>query len=388
MKVFFTATNSNISAFINGKMMSVVNTHPSFEEIKNHLREDEHDVATLVGLFEASIYKNANNQLKEIKTHKVSVDENGVVSIDGNPLNNYFSERVKFMFDEGYSVTPFIEFMKKLLANPSTVAIERLFAFLDKNGSPITEDGDFIAFKNVDKNFRDHYTGNFDNSVGKIVSVEREKVDPDSSRTCSYGLHVAASSYLGSYCSYNSIKIACKVNPADVVAVPPDYNETKMRVCRYEVISVMENAEAIEKVENTKIVDSSLKKSNKKDFTENKIVKQKIANVSDAVFSTSDGRKIAAKVISSLLNSGNSAAKVAKQLSVPESTMRGWIKKIKETSEPEKTILTFVRGDKTYTSDEILEGIETEGSQTRWAAERGIPSGTVSGWMKKIRENS
>jgi len=32
--------------------------------------------------------------------------------------------------------------------------------------------------------------------------------------------------------------VLVKVNPKDVVSVPVDYNNTKMRVCRYEVISV------------------------------------------------------------------------------------------------------------------------------------------------------
>ena len=73
-----------------------------------------------------------------------------------------------------------------------------------------------------------------DNSVGKIVTMERNLVDEDKSRTCSQGLH---------FCSYDYLKhfsgeriVVLKINPADIVAIPEDYNNSKGRCCSYEVI--------------------------------------------------------------------------------------------------------------------------------------------------------
>src|SRR5690606_24725742 len=51
--------------------------------------------------------------------------------------------------------------------------------------------------------------------------------------TCSFGLHVACFDYAK---GFGPRLIEVKVNPADVVCVPTDYNGTKMRVCKFEVI--------------------------------------------------------------------------------------------------------------------------------------------------------
>lgn len=386
MKLLFTATKNSISIFIDGKMEAIQNTHPRFEEIKEALRKEDHDKDEIAKLLIENSLKHLNNEFAGIKSNSVSVDVNGNVYIDGELLNNYFSERVKFMFEEGFPVKPFVEFMKKLLMNPSEEARGRLFAFLDKNKSPITEDGDFITFKNVSANFKDLYTGKFDNSPGKIVEVDRNEVDPNSNVTCSYGLHVAASSYLHNYYAYGATTVVCKVNPRDVVAVPPDYNETKMRVCRYEVVSEVQNSSNINQIETSKVVDASLNEVKDAPKTETSIVKEKTKGTSFD-FKTSDGRIISSKVLVSLSNSGNSASKISKQLSVPESTVRGWLKKVAGI-EKEKVTLTFNRNGISYSEDEILAGIRDCGSQTQYAKTVGIPSGTLSGWVKKIRQNA
>ncbi|UQJ95396.1 rIIB protein [Klebsiella phage CPRSB] len=85
-------------------------------------------------------------------------------------------------------------------------------------------------------NYKDLATGKFDNSPGVTVSMPRNMVDEDKTRTCSTGLHVAAKSYLPHYGGGVGRVIQVKVDPADVVAIPVDYNNAKMRVCRYKVM--------------------------------------------------------------------------------------------------------------------------------------------------------
>jgi hypothetical protein len=70
--------------------------------------------------------------------------------------------------------------------------------------------------------------------------VPRNCVDEDPDRTCSHGLHVCSFDYLPHFSHANGHVVVCKVNPADVVAIPRDYNNTKMRVCRYEVVGEYE----------------------------------------------------------------------------------------------------------------------------------------------------
>ena len=102
---------------------------------------------------------------------------------------------------------------------------------------PITEDGHFLAFKNVKIDYKDIHSGTFDNSVGKVCEMPRYKVDEDKDRTCSSGLHFCSIAYLPSFSDSNGgHTMIVKINPKDVVAIPADYNNTKGRTCKYEVI--------------------------------------------------------------------------------------------------------------------------------------------------------
>jgi hypothetical protein len=126
--------------------------------------------------------------------------------------------------------------------NEEPTSIESLFDWIQANKLTITDDGCFIGYRAVRKDFKDKYSGTFDNSVGQVVSMDRSKVTLDRDRTCAAGLHVANFEYArNSYGSPGDIIVAVKVNPADVVSVPYDYSCAKMRVCRYTVMEVVEN---------------------------------------------------------------------------------------------------------------------------------------------------
>jgi hypothetical protein len=60
--------------------------------------------------------------------------------------------------------------------------------------------------------------------------------DPPRSKnnTCSTGLHFCSEGYLNSFGGERTVIV--KINPADVVSIPSDYNDAKGRACRYEVI--------------------------------------------------------------------------------------------------------------------------------------------------------
>ena len=80
-----------------------------------------------------------------------------------------------------------------------------------------------------------------DNSPGKIVEMARNEVDDNMHNTCSTGLHFCSKEYLDHFGKVRDGKkkdrvVILKINPADVVSIPADYNSTKGRACRYEVI--------------------------------------------------------------------------------------------------------------------------------------------------------
>jgi len=133
-----------------------------------------------------------------------------------------------------------IKFLENLMENPGYRSRNCLYNFLSHWSAPITEDGCFLAYKNVNNNYTDVHTGTFDNSIGTTVSMPRRDVNDDPNQTCSSGLHVAAPSYLPSFAPGRRT-IVCKINPRDVVAVPTDYSHAKMRVCQYEVVDEVFN---------------------------------------------------------------------------------------------------------------------------------------------------
>jgi hypothetical protein len=66
--------------------------------------------------------------------------------------------------------------------------------------------------------------------------MPREQVDKDRNNTCSVGLHFCSKDYLSSYGGASGHTMIVKINPADVVSIPSDYDNTKGRTWKYEVV--------------------------------------------------------------------------------------------------------------------------------------------------------
>ena len=130
-----------------------------------------------------------------------------------------------------------INFVNLLMQNPDKDVIRQIYPFLMHNDIKICNNGYLLTYKSIRKDFTDHYTGTHDNSVGKYVKMDRDKVDSNPNKTCSHGLHVGSLSYIDQIYS-NNIIVSCIVNPMNVVSIPTDYNGAKMRVCEYKVCAV------------------------------------------------------------------------------------------------------------------------------------------------------
>lgn len=170
-------------------------------------------------------------------------DKNEMYMLDdlSTPIPKVIAVRLKEFADEKLPIEPLVYFWKKLRKNPSTNSKNMLYEFLEKNHHPITADGNFLAYKKVYRDgsgkLLDDYTKKIDNSVGKIVSMPRDQVVEDRNQTCSRGLHVAAWNYATTYSG--NVMVEVIVDPTDVVSVPRDYDQQKMRVCRYKVASII-----------------------------------------------------------------------------------------------------------------------------------------------------
>lgn len=174
----------------------------------------------------------------------------GVIYINGcdEAAPPILSRKILDFAKNDLPVMPLVNFWKNLSENPSYRSREQLFGFLEANHVPLTEDGCFVAYKGVarldDGTLVDSFTKTFRNNVGDVVKMDRSKVDDDPNRTCSAGLHVAAHNY-AEHCYGGDALLHVKVNPRDVVSVPTDYDNQKMRVCEYTVVAVSKDRQEL-----------------------------------------------------------------------------------------------------------------------------------------------
>ena len=191
----------------------------------------------------------------------------------GREMHNALTKRMVAMIQEDFPVEPLIAFMENLMENPSKRAVNELYGFLEKNTLPITSDGCFLAYKKVRQDYFDVHSGTvlnkpaaymtdedtaaLEEAVGKnnevtvavedgvtVVSMERNLVDDDQNRTCSTGLHFCSQDYLRSFGGERIVIL--KINPRDVVSIPNDYNDSKGRACRYEIVDEIDKDKADE----------------------------------------------------------------------------------------------------------------------------------------------
>jgi hypothetical protein len=198
------------------------------------------------------------------------IDSVGRLYLKGidKPIPSKLADYLKKAIEQGIDLTAYENFWKNLVLNEDQTVINQLFGFLENNGHPITTNGYFLAYKAV--NVKKHYdketgkevkvieydeeTGNVVKKpythelvytsihsgpyggtikIGEPVSMPREKCDGNPDVTCSTGLHVGSMAYVGNFGDRDSAILEVLVNPRNVVAVPTDYHNTKMRVCEY-----------------------------------------------------------------------------------------------------------------------------------------------------------
>lgn len=161
--------------------------------------------------------------------------KDGVIFLDNEKLPQQLSERILQLVDANLPYDSLLKFWDNVKQNPNNDSKQDLYGFLEQKGIPITEDGCFLAYKKVREDFKDGYSGKYDNSPGAVVKMPREECDSCRDNECSRGLHVAAWDYAQGYSGVKLILV--KVNPKDVVAVPRDYHGQKMRTCEYIVLN-------------------------------------------------------------------------------------------------------------------------------------------------------
>ena len=236
---YLIANDGNVTAIVSGQTYNFGKAHPNYNKLITHLKNNN------VEHFEAAydIISHVNSYCDGY----VNCDH-GSLSWNGITMPDMFTGTIIDMVRQGFPFEPMLNFLDNMSQNPSDHAITELFDFMENKHMPITMDGCFLAYKAVGPNFMDLYSGSFDNSVGSVCEIPRNKVDNNRSNGCGKGLHVGAIDYAKSYGGINldddsgsddggNQMVICKVNPRDVVSVPTDAKFQKLRTCRYEVVA-------------------------------------------------------------------------------------------------------------------------------------------------------
>lgn len=255
---------SNITVVIGTTPHTVSKSHIAYNKLLNAIKSG--DWETVQNIIEPK------QVVLNFGQGNVSV-EGDKIFWKGREMHNALTKRMVAMIQEDFPVEPLIAFMENLMDNPSKRAVNELYGFLEKNTLPITSDGCFLAYKKVRQDYLDCHSGTvlnkpaaymtdedtaaLEEAVGKnsevtvavedgvtVVSMERNLVDDDQNRTCSTGLHFCSQDYLRSFGGERIVIL--KINPRDVVSIPNDYNDSKGRCARYEIVDEIDKDKADE----------------------------------------------------------------------------------------------------------------------------------------------
>jgi len=228
MNIPYIITNNSITIVFDGISHTLNDGHPNYGAVRQAIIDRQFDkIPTLVDIPKAiRQYSHGNIEIKD-----------GAIKYAGQPVHNYVCDKIFSFMKEGLPFEPLVAFLNKLMSNPSKRAVNELYLFLEHKAMPITPNGNFLAYKSVDSNWRDHHTGTFDNSIGKTLEMVRNAVCDDADVGCSSGFHAGSLEYASSFGGGDKRLVIVEINPADVVSIPKDSNCQKLRTCKYKVVS-------------------------------------------------------------------------------------------------------------------------------------------------------
>ena len=230
-------TEQSLTVVIEGKAHTMNHDHPAWEQAKQALKDQ--DWGRLENLFDVeSAVQDYLDEEAEIEV------KDGAVSFQGEVVHNQVVDRILDFMRQDLPYKPLVKFLSKLMANPSRRATDELYAFLEHKNMPLTPEGNFLAYKGVDENFKDFYTRKFDNAVGNVLEMRRNGVCDDANIGCSSGFHAGSYEYAKGYASNGGNLMVVEIDPSDVVSVPFDCNCQKLRTYKYKVVAHYETVEA------------------------------------------------------------------------------------------------------------------------------------------------
>lgn len=240
--------NTVVSVFVPGRPPVVGIFQSDSSQLLNILDAIADGDESVVDLFDVA---QAVASKFERLSERVTV-ANGRVYFDGDEVNDSISKQIVRFMDEGADFMPLVRFLEKVQQNPQEHSRENLYRWLDAADFTIAHNGDIIGYKGIGLTADGGYasihsgraivdgevvTGRIPNKPGSIIEMPRSEVTHDPAIGCHYGLHVGTWDYAHSFGNGGVLEV--RVNPRDVVSVPTDSGDAKLRTCRYEVREIL-----------------------------------------------------------------------------------------------------------------------------------------------------
>jgi hypothetical protein len=225
--------SGSLTVFLDGKQYKIFVSEPNFQSaLTAYKSKDWESLRNIVNPAEAFKKLYAKYEQIEVK--------DGNVFVSGEPISTLVANRILDYLSMELDCVPVFKFITKLNLNPSKRAVDELYTFLEHKFLPITENGNFLAYKALRSDYTDVHTGKFLNTVDSVLEMPRNKVDDNKEVGCSYGFHAGTLEYARDFRPSNGKLVVVEINPADVVSIPTDCQCQKLRTCKYKVHSEYE----------------------------------------------------------------------------------------------------------------------------------------------------
>ena len=157
--------DNSITVFVDGKPHTVDSSHPNFSSLRQAILDAQYDLIPELITIE--------NKIRNM-THGAIDIYNGKLFHSGVEVHGVVVDKLFAMLKEGAKdAEPLLNFIDRLMQNPSANSVNELYTFLSYKSLPITAEGKFLAYKGVNNNFYSKH-GNKDTVVvcGKVPPIE------------------------------------------------------------------------------------------------------------------------------------------------------------------------------------------------------------------------
>ncbi|AUR92242.1 RIIB protein [Vibrio phage 1.170.O._10N.261.52.C3] len=228
----YTVTKNQITILLDGEPESIRKGFPRFNEFRNKLISEGFSDKVLLEVYEVM---NLPKYVEKFSEGNITVDhELGKVWYGTFEIKNSLVDHLIIKLNEGHDPKGFVKFTDMLMSNPKKDIVEELYGFMEYNGIGIDDEGYILAYRGLNEDFTDCFTGTIDNSVGSKPRMPASEVEHDPKKGCGKGLHAGSLEYAKQWSRGKVVKV--RIHPSDVVSVPWDCDSQKMRTCGYEVI--------------------------------------------------------------------------------------------------------------------------------------------------------